>query len=114
MDVIQSLINEMMNNAKLILYSRGGCCICEKLEERLKNISLNSLLPSLDLYVIDIDSDKVSNSERLRYDLEVPVMVVDFKEINTRFTLPRVSPRLKEEQLSLWLQKTINKLIEPN
>ena len=60
------------------------------------------------------DSDKVSKSEHLRYDLEVPVMVLDFQEINTRLTLPRVSPRLKDEQLSLWLQKTINKLIEAN
>ena len=84
---------------KLTLLSRQGCCLCEGLEQRLRALELSRLQPPLSLEVIDIDGAGVEPELRSRYDLEVPVLMLQGKP------LPRVSPRLSGEGLFTWLQR---------
>ena len=99
-----------MNHEILILYVRQGCCLCEALEEHLRNIPLNALAPSLSLSVIDIDGAEATEKERKRYSLEVPVMVINSREQSRKIEIPRASPRLKSELLFSWLQKILEKI----
>lgn len=94
----------------LILYSRKGCCLCEGLELRLKAIPLKDLKPPVTLRVVDIDGKDVSKSQRMRYDLEVPVMAFTLDNSSRMIELQRISPRLKGKELFFWLQKSINKV----
>ena len=96
-----------MNEKLLILYGRANCCLCRSLQERLENIPLCDLQPPLKLKVIDIDSRYVSDEIRIRYDLEVPVMAIELGGSLGNLNLPRVSPRLKEEGLFIWIQKQL-------
>ncbi len=96
-----------MLESVLILYTRKGCCLCEGLEQRLISLPLHSLNPSLALRLIDIDSSEVTEIERVRFDLKVPIMMIQFSESNQKVELPRVSPRLGGEDLLQWLQKAI-------
>ena len=84
----------------LRLYSRQGCCLCAGLEERLRQLDLNSL--QLVLVTVDIDHPETPSQWKARYDLEVPVLVLDHKE------LPRVSPRLSGNSLLKWLAKQLS------
>ena len=81
----------------LRLYSRQGCCLCAGLEERLRQLDLDSL--QLTLTTVDIDHPDTPSEWKARYDLEVPVLELDNKE------LPRVSPRLSGDGLLKWLVK---------
>ena len=101
-----------MSQLLLTLYSRKGCCLCNGLEQKLRSIPFDRLNPPTQLLVLDIDGEGVDQMERLRYDLKVPVLVLRSFEISQSFELPRVSPRLKEEALFEWLQKTINKSLD--
>ncbi len=103
-----------MNNFRLILYGRKGCCLCDSLEKKLRSIPLRDIAPSfsLDLYIVDIDSPDVSSEDRIRYDLEVPVLFITDQKTNKMIELPRASPRLDEIQLREWLQKIIYKKLE--
>ncbi len=92
----------------LILFSRKGCCLCEALEERLLNISLTNLDPSVVLQILDIDTDEVSLEDKRLYIYEVPVLVLDSSKLARRIELPRVSPRLKKDNLFMWLQNKLN------
>ena len=85
---------------ELTLYSRTGCCLCEGLESRLKDLNLVGL--SITLKVIDIDATGIPQELKARYDLEVPVLALDGHE------LPRVSPRLTGEGLLNWLQRCLS------
>ena len=85
---------------ELTLYSRTGCCLCEGLESRLKDLDLVGL--SITLKVIDIDATGIPQELKARYDLEVPVLALDGYE------LPRVSPRLTGEGLLNWLQRCLS------
>ena len=105
--VTQFLIDAMF----LIFYTRKGCCLCEGLEQRLNNISLQDLDPPLTLEVVDIDSDSISEAEKNNYDLRVPIMVLSFKEQDQIIELPRISPRMKENDLFRWMQKFLNDVI---
>ena len=84
---------------ELVLYSRQGCCLCEGLEQRF--ITLNLAEFGITLQVIDIDCHNVPSELKARYDLEVPVLVAQGRE------LPRVSPRLSGEGLFNWLHKVL-------
>ena len=81
----------------LRLYSRQGCCLCAGLEDRLRQVDLDSL--QLALSTVDIDHPDTPSECKARYDLEVPVLALDNKE------LPRVSPRLSGDGLLKWLSK---------
>ena len=102
-DVIPSLpaavTQSPIETMQLILFSRQGCCLCEGLEQRLRELDLNGLRPTLSLDVIDIDAAGIDPELRTRYDLEVPVLTLQGKP------LPRVSPRLSGEGLFNWLQR---------
>ena len=98
-----------MEKIFLILFSRKGCCLCEALEEKLKNISLIDINPSLELSILDIDTSDVCENDRIRYDLEVPVLFVRTTKNTKKFQLPRVSPRIDSQSLHNWLEKIIIK-----
>ena len=100
-----------MINSSLILYGRKGCCLCEALIKKLESISLEDIKPPLKLYSLDIDSD-VSKIEKIKYDLEVPVLFFKLSSSSNMIELPRVAPRLNQESLKNWLQNIINKKIE--
>ena len=95
MAVTQSPIESLT----LTLFSRQGCCLCEGLEQRLQAIDLHRVRPPLVLEVIDIDAEGIEPDVRSRYDLEVPVLMLQGRP------LPRVSPRLSGEGLFIWLQR---------
>ena len=97
-----------MNSEILILYTRKGCCLCQKLGEKLSNISLAKLNPSLILSIVDIDNQRVSNDIHIKYTNEVPVIVLDSSKLSRKIELPRVPPRLKEDMLLSWVQKNLN------
>ena len=97
-----------MNSEVLILYTRKGCCLCQTLEEKLSNICLENLKPSIVLSIVDIDCKKVSLDIQIKYTNEVPVIVLDSARLSKKIELPRVSPRLKEETLLSWIQKNLN------
>ena len=97
-----------MNSEVLILYTRKGCCLCQTLEKKLSNIVFEDLNPSLILSTVDIDSKKVSLDIQMKYDNEVPVMVLKSSILSKIIELPRVSPRLKDDMLFSWIQKSLN------
>ena len=99
-----------MNSEVLILYTRKGCCLCQALEKKLSNICLENLNPSILFSIIDIDSKKVSLDIQKKYTNQVPVIVLDSTILLKKIELPRVSPRLKEDMLSSWIQKNLNML----
>ncbi len=94
-----------MRNLKLILFSKVGCCLCEGLEEKLRSICLEDIYPKLQFCVKDIDTNQVTELERARYLLEVPVLVIESQNKELTLELPRVSARLKKEALMGWLQR---------
>jgi hypothetical protein len=78
-----------------LLYTRAGCCLCEGLEERLRE-----LLPAEALEVVDVDGDPVLQA---RHGLSVPVLA---RVTTAAITLlPPVPPRLKGEPLRAWLAR---------
>ena len=90
----------------LILYTRQGCCLCQGLEERLRELGLSAeglsagtSAPQLTL--VDVDGDPQLQS---RYGLEVPVLAVRCADAAWR-ELPRVPPRLAGERLAQWLSR---------
>ena len=87
------------DSRRLLLYSRTGCCLCEGLEQRLRDLNLEQDIHPLKLVVVDIDAPDCAAPLRARYDLEVPVLVLEDTE------LPRVSPRLSGDGLRHWLQR---------
>ena len=97
-----------MNSEVLILYTRKGCCLCQALEKKFFNISLENLNPSIVFSIIDIDSKKVSLDIQMKYTNDVPVIVIDSTRLLKKIELPRVSPRLKEDMLLSWVQKNLN------
>ena len=99
-----------MNSEELILYTRKGCCLCQALEKKLSNISLENLNPSIVLSIVDIDSKKVSLDIQIKYTNQVPVMVLDSNKLLKKIELPRVPPRLKEEMLFSWIQRHLDAL----
>ena len=88
-----------IDSRRLLLYSRAGCCLCEGLEQRLRDLNLEDDIHPLTLVVVDIDAPDCAASLRARFDLEVPVLVLGDTE------LPRVSPRLSGDGLRAWLQR---------
>ena len=82
--------------------------MCQALENKLSNICLDNLNPSIVLSIIDIDSNEVSLDIKMKYTNQVPVIVLDSNRLLKKIELPRVSPRLKEDMLLSWIQKNLN------
>lgn len=85
----------------LVLFTRQGCCLCEGLEERLRELGLSAEGTAPRLQRIDVDGDPQLQS---RYGLEVPVLALRSAESAWR-ELPRVPPRLSGERLAQWLTR---------
>ena len=76
------------------------------------NIDLNSFQPVIKIQEIDIDRFDLYKNQFKKYDHQVPVLAL--QDINTEriYELPRISPRLKDFQLKLFLQKYINNFLD--
>ncbi|MEB3255124.1 MAG: glutaredoxin family protein [Synechococcaceae cyanobacterium] len=85
--------------AALLLYTRAGCCLCEGLEERLRQLE-----PSPAFTAVDVDGDP---ELRARWGMEVPVLaLVAVPDLADGVRpLPRVPPRLAGERLRQWLER---------
>lgn len=89
--------------ATLILFSRQGCCLCEGLEQRLRDLQLPE-----PLQVVDVDADP---GLQARYGLSVPVLARaepssnEARESLRVIALPPIPPRLQGERLRAWLER---------
>ena len=101
-----------MSSFFLILYSRSGCCLCKSLEEKIRTLDFEEIIPSLEFYSLDIDTSDVSEKDRIRYNLEVPVLFIRSQEEGKLIQLPRASPRMKKDNLRHWLAKVIQEKLE--
>jgi hypothetical protein len=81
----------------LTLYRRDGCCLCDGLEQRLRELE-----PRPELVLVDVASDPALEA---RYGLEIPVLAVVMA--HQLQELPRVSPRLSGAALDRWLRKCL-------
>ena len=100
-----------MSKTYLVLYGRKGCCLCAALLEKLESISLKDIEPSVELYTLDIDSD-LSTPEKIKYELEVPVLFIKHSNNSKMIELPRVSPRMNKDSLANWLKSIVKKTLE--
>nr|WP_075487674.1 glutaredoxin family protein [Prochlorococcus marinus] len=98
---------------KIIIFVRQGCCICGSLKNKLAKIKLSELFPNLEeLKEIDIDRFDLYKDKYKKYNYEVPVIAVEGIRSEEIIELPRISPRLKDDQLKNWLQKNISTILE--
>ena len=95
----------------LFLYTRKGCCICDKLKSDLNNININNINPQLEIFEVDIDRFDLYKNDFKKYDHQVPVLALQLNESQEIIELPRISPRLKGLQLVDWLKKNINNIL---
>ena len=94
----------------LFVFVRKGCCICEALKNNLQRIDIETINPDLIIQEIDIDRYDLYKDKYKKYDLEVPVLALKNLISHEIVELPRVSPRLKDNQLRNWLEKNISEL----
>jgi hypothetical protein len=87
--------------AALLLFTRRGCCLCEGLEQRLRDLGLSAEGPAATLRLVDVDEHPRLQA---RYGLEVPVLAYPADDASPR-ELPRVPPRLSGERLAQWLAR---------
>ena len=93
----------------LIIFVRKGCCICDALKNNLRKIDIENIQADLKIKEIDIDRFDLYQDQYKKYDQEVPVIALKNIFSNKLIELPRVSPRLKDFQLEIWLRKNIKK-----
>ena len=97
---------------KIFIFVRQGCCLCDSLKNKLAKINLKEILPNMELKEIDIDRFDLYKDKYKRYDYEVPVMGIEEVKSKKIIELPRISPRIKDEQLKNWLKKNINNILK--
>ena len=96
---------------KIFIFVRQGCCLCNSLKQKLAKINLKEILPNLELKEIDIDRVDLYQDKYKKYDYEVPVIAIEGIRSKEIIELPRISPRLKDDQLKNWFQKNINTIL---
>ena len=97
---------------KIFIFVRQGCCLCDSLKKKLAKINLNELFPNLDEFKeIDIDRVDLYQDKYKKYDYQVPVIAIEEDKSQKIIELPRISPRLKDDQLENWFQKNINNVL---
>ncbi len=96
---------------KIFIFVRQGCCLCEALKNKLAKINLKEILPNLELKEIDIDRVDLYQDKYKKYDYEVPIIAIEGINSKEIIELPRISPRLKDDQLKNWFQKNINTIL---
>ena len=67
---------------------------------------------SFNLKEIDIDRVDLYKGKYKKYDYEVPGIAVEKIRSEEIIELPRISPRLKDDQLKNWFQKNISTILE--
>ena len=97
---------------KIFIFVRQGCCLCDSLKNKLAKINLKEILPNLELKEIDIDRVDLYQDKYKKYDNEVPVIGIEEVKSNIIIELPRISPRIKDEQLKNWVEKNINTILK--
>jgi glutaredoxin len=79
--------------AKLTLYSRKDCCLCDEMKETIRRVAAN--IP-LQLEEIDVDGAADLQAE---YGDEVPVLFIDGrKAFKYRLTAPELTKKLKQKR----------------
>ncbi len=96
---------------KIFIFVRKGCCLCDSLKNKLAKINLKEILPNLELKEIDIDRVDLYQDKYKKYDYEVPIIAIEGINSKEIIELPRISPRLKDDQLKNWFQKNINTIL---
>ena len=108
MDAILYLIRLM----KIFIFVRQGCCLCDSLKNKIAKINLKEILPNLELIEIDIDRVDLYQDKYKKYDYEVPIIAIEGINSKEIIELPRISPRLKDDQLKNWFEKNINTILD--
>ena len=93
---------------KIFIFVRKGCCLCETLKNKLTKINFKEIKPKLEINEIDIDRYDLYQDKYKKFDHEVPVVAIKESTSQKFIELPRISPRLKDDQLKKWLEKNIN------
>jgi len=96
---------------KIFIFVRQGCCLCDSLKNKLAKINLKEILPNLELKEIDIDRVDLYQDKYKKYDYEVPVIGIEEVKSKKIIELPRISPRIKDDQLKNWFKKNINTIL---
>ena len=99
---------------KIFIFVRKGCCLCETLKNKLTKINLTDIKPKLEINEIDIDRFDLYKDKYKKFDNEVPVVAIKISNSQEIIELPRISPRLKDDQLKKWLEKNINIVLNKN
>ena len=99
---------------KIFIFVRKGCCLCETLKNKLTKINLKEIKPKLEINEIDIDRFDLYEDKYKKFDHEVPVVAIKESTSQKFIELPRISPRLNDEQLKKWLEKKINIALNKN
>ena len=93
---------------KIFIFVRHGCCLCDSLKNKLAKIKIKEIFPNLEIKEIDIDRFDLYQDKYKKYDYEVPVIAIQENKSKEIIELPRISLRLKDNQLKSWLKKNIN------
>ena len=99
---------------KIFIFVRKGCCLCETLKNKIIKINLKEIKPKLEINEIDIDRFDLYQDKYKKFDHEVPVVAIKESTSQKFIELPRISPRLKGDQLKKWLEKNINIALNKN
>ena len=99
---------------KIFIFVRQGCCLCDSLKNKLAKIKLKEVFPNVELIEIDIDRFDLYQNKYKKYDYEVPVIAIEEDKSQKIIELPRISPRLKDDQLENWFKKNINTILKKN
>ena len=97
---------------KIFIFVRKGCCLCETLKNKLTKINFKEIKPKLEINEIDIDRFDLYQDKYKKFDHEVPVIAFEGIRSGEIIELPRISPRLKDDQLKNWFQKNINIILK--
>ena len=96
---------------KIFIFVRKGCCLCDSLKNKLSKINFKEVFPSSEVYEVDIDRVDLYQDKYKKYNYEVPVIAIELIKSKEVIELPRISPRLKDDQLKNWFQKNINTIL---
>ena len=79
----------------------------------MAKINLKELFPNLEgMEAIDIDRVDLYQDKYKKYNYEVPVIAIEGVRSKEIIELPRISPRLKDDQIKNWFQKNISTILE--
>ena len=77
-------------------------------------MNFKEITPKYEINEIDIDRFDLYQDKYKNFDHEVPVVAIKESTSQNFIELPRISPRLKDDQLKKWLEKNINIALNKN